>query len=84
MFQMLGLIAEFERAMIRDRVLSGIARARANGTKSGKAIGRPAVTDSMREAVRVLLRAGESERVIARQLGIGKGTVGRIRAASLD
>jgi DNA invertase Pin-like site-specific DNA recombinase len=84
MFQMLGLIAEFERAMIRDRVLSGIARARANGTKSGKAIGRPAVTDRMREEVRVLLRAGESERVIARQLGIGKGTVGRIRAASLD
>ena len=35
MFQMLGLIAEFERSMIRGRVVSGMARARTTGTKSG-------------------------------------------------
>jgi hypothetical protein len=40
MFQMLGLFAEFERTMTRERVLSGMARARFSGTKSGKAIGR--------------------------------------------
>jgi DNA invertase Pin-like site-specific DNA recombinase len=43
MFQMLGRFAEFERAMTKERVLSGMARARTSGTKSGKAIGRPAV-----------------------------------------
>ena len=80
MFQMLGLIAEFERAMIRDRVLSGLARARAGGTKSGKAIGRPAITEGTSDAVRAALSTDESERAIARRLGIGKGTVGRVRA----
>ena len=80
----LGLIAEFERAMIRDRVLSGLARARAEGTKSGRAIGRPAITPDTREAVRVALSAGESERAIARRLGIGKGTAGRVRVGLPD
>ena len=84
MFQMLGLIAEFERAMIRDRVLSGLARARESGTKSGRAIGRPAITEETRGAVRAALSAGESERAIARRLGIGKGTVGRVRAGLPD
>jgi hypothetical protein len=42
MFQMLGVFAEFERAIIRECVLAGLARAKANGTESGKPIGRPA------------------------------------------
>jgi DNA invertase Pin-like site-specific DNA recombinase len=37
MFQMLGVFAEFERAMIRERVMAGLARARADG----KQLGRP-------------------------------------------
>ena len=39
MFQMLGVFSEFERSIIRERVKSGMARAKATGTKSGKAIG---------------------------------------------
>jgi DNA invertase Pin-like site-specific DNA recombinase len=42
MFQMMGVFAEFERAIIRERVLSGIARARAEGI----ALGRPTLVDS--------------------------------------
>ena len=41
MFQMLGVFSEFEAAMIRERVRTGVARAKRNGTKSGKPIGRP-------------------------------------------
>ena len=41
MFQMMGVFAEFERSMIVERVRSGVARAKATGTKSGKAFGRP-------------------------------------------
>ena len=41
LFQMLGVFAEFERAIIQERIAAGIARARQKGTKSGKAIGRP-------------------------------------------
>ena len=40
---MCGVFAEFERAMIVERVRSGLARAKAQGTKSGRAIGRPRV-----------------------------------------
>jgi hypothetical protein len=39
--QMMGVFAEFERAMIQERVRAGLAPARAEGTKSGKPIGRP-------------------------------------------
>jgi DNA invertase Pin-like site-specific DNA recombinase len=40
LFQMLGVFAEFERSIIQERIAAGIARARAQGTKSGKAFGR--------------------------------------------
>ena len=80
-FQMLGLFAEFERSMIRGRVVSGMARARSTGTKSGRAIGRPAITDVTRDAICGLLGAGQSERAIVRQLGVSKGSIGRVRAA---
>ena len=45
---MLGVFAEFERAIIRERVPAGMARARAKGTKSGKPIGRPAIHPARR------------------------------------
>ena len=48
MFQMPGAFAEFERAIIRERVLAGMARARAKGTKSGNPIGRPPVHPARR------------------------------------
>ena len=38
MFQMMGVFAEFERSMLRERVNAGLARARAEGTQ----LGRPA------------------------------------------
>jgi DNA invertase Pin-like site-specific DNA recombinase len=36
MFQMLGVFSEFEAAMIRERVRTGITRAKRHGTKSGR------------------------------------------------
>src|SRR6202158_6021109 len=36
MFQMMGVFAEFEHAMIRERVLAGLARARAEGKTLGR------------------------------------------------
>ena len=66
MFQMLGLFAEFERGMIRERVRAGIARARISGTKSGRAIGRPPVADDTKEAIQKLLHAGQSEQAARR------------------
>ena len=65
--------------MIRERVKAGMARARVSGTKTGAAIGRPAVAGRTKEEARALLRAGHSEREVARLLGIGKGTIHRLR-----
>ncbi len=71
-FGIFASIAEFERELIRDRVRSGIAAARAKG----KRLGRPRIlVDEPRIA---LLRAqGLSWASIAGKLGIGEGTVRR-------
>src|ERR1700738_5310981 len=36
MFQMMGVFAEFERAMIRERVLAGLSRAKEQGIRLGR------------------------------------------------
>jgi DNA invertase Pin-like site-specific DNA recombinase len=52
MFQMMGVFAEFERSMIVERVRAGVARAKASGTKSGKAFGRPRVPVETEQRIR--------------------------------
>jgi DNA invertase Pin-like site-specific DNA recombinase len=77
MFQMLGTFAEFERAMIRERVNAGLARARAQG----KRLGRRRLEDSDPKkiaAIRAARRSGTGIRRIARDLGVGCGTVLRL------
>ena len=66
-----------------------MARAKAGGTKTGKAIGRPAISAEMKERIRVRLRDGAgSERDIAAQLQVSRGAVYRVcaelRVASLE
>jgi DNA invertase Pin-like site-specific DNA recombinase len=78
MFQMMGVFAEFERAMIRERVMAGLARAREEGTK----LGRRRIEDAdvkKAAAIRSALAAKTGIRRIARDLGVGVGTVLRIR-----
>jgi DNA invertase Pin-like site-specific DNA recombinase len=70
-------LSEFERDLIRERVKSGLAAARANGKRLGRQHGqRP----SDKKAAKVLnLRAqGLSIRLIARNVGLSKNTVGDI------
>jgi len=78
MFQMLGVFAEFERAMIQERVRAGMARAKAKGTKSGRPIGRPAIAPGLRVAIRDAYKAGGvGLRGVAQQFGVGVETVRR-------
>jgi len=77
LFQMCGVFAEFERAMIRERVRAGIARARA----SGKRIGRPMVGPEVEAKIRALRAQGRGIVKIARTLGVGGGTVQRVLRA---
>lgn len=78
MFQMLGVFAEFEAAMIRERVRAGVARAQRKGTKSGRAIGRPKLDPKRENAIREALAVGTGILKVARNLGVGTGTVARI------
>jgi DNA invertase Pin-like site-specific DNA recombinase len=80
MFQMLGVFSEFEAAMIRDRVRSGVARAKRNGTKSGRAIGRPRLSQETEQEAERLLSTGLGILRVARTLGIGTGTASRVAA----
>ena len=82
MFQMMGVFAEFERSMIKDRVKAGLDRAKANGTKSGKAIGRPSVTAATEARIRALRATGLGMLKIAAQAGCGVSVVQRVVAAA--
>jgi DNA invertase Pin-like site-specific DNA recombinase len=77
MFQMLGVFAEFERAMIRERVNAGLARARAQG----KTLGRPRLDSGTEKAIQKALQKGDTGmRKIAVKFGVATGTVQRINA----
>src|SRR5690606_33027703 len=52
MVQMAVVFAEYERGMMRERILAGLARAKRKGTRSGKAIGRPRVDAKVESAIR--------------------------------
>jgi DNA invertase Pin-like site-specific DNA recombinase len=76
MFQMLGVFAEFERSMIKERVRAGLARAKA----AGKKLGRPSLPKEKEDAIRAaLVKPGRpGVRMIAAQFGVDPSTVQRI------
>jgi DNA invertase Pin-like site-specific DNA recombinase len=78
LFQMLGVFAEFERAIIVERVRAGIARARGEG----KHLGRPRINGETEQAIRSALAEGKGIRKVARECGVGVSVVQRVRAES--
>lgn len=68
-FDMLGVFAEFETNLRRERQAEGIASAKAKGVYKG----RPPKID--RNEIRLRLKAGERPTEIARHLGISRTTV---------
>ena len=71
-FSVFGAIGEFERNLIRERVVAGQQRAKAAGVH----IGRPTkMNDGMRSAIKVMHENGMSIRQIAKSCKVGIGTV---------
>jgi DNA invertase Pin-like site-specific DNA recombinase len=74
MFQVTGAFAEFERSMIRQRVHAGLKRA----VESGKTLGRPRISPAIEKRIQTQLRAGKGILKVAREVGVGTGTVQRV------
>jgi len=74
MYQMLGVFSEFERAMIRERINAGLARARSQG----KTLGRPRVSLKVENKIKKLRATGKGIRKIASELRVGVSTVMRV------
>jgi DNA invertase Pin-like site-specific DNA recombinase len=78
MLQMAAVFAELERGMIRERVMAGLARVRAEGKKT---LGQPKVGNKVEGATRARLTAGDGMLKGSKSLGVGVSTVMRVRAA---
>jgi DNA invertase Pin-like site-specific DNA recombinase len=79
MFQIIGAMAEFERALIQERVKAGLRNARAKGKRFGRP---PALVDA--DAVAALWREGLSWSQVCRTLNVSKGTAQRSIASVPD
>jgi putative DNA-invertase from lambdoid prophage Rac len=75
---LLAGIAEFERDLLRERVRSGLAAAKARGRVLGRQPGQRPKSDRLAPKVLTLVAAGRSYRLIGRELGLSKNTVADI------
>lgn len=74
--QVLAAVAEFELDLLKERTHAGLARAKAEG----KVMGRPpALTPAQQLEVRHKLQAGTPVAALAREFGVGRATVQRLR-----
>ncbi|MGF6888619.1 DNA invertase Pin-like site-specific DNA recombinase [Nocardia sp. GAS34] len=72
MLDIIGAIAQFERALIKERRLAGIAKAKERGVYKGR---RPALTDEQAEQLRARAAAGVSKTQLAEDFHISRDTV---------
>lgn len=70
-FQIVGAVAEFEKDIIRERVIAGLA----NAKQKGKRLGRPPVSDDLCKKAVELRSKGLSFRKIGQTLSINEGTI---------
>ena len=75
MIQMASVFGEQERQIIRSRVLAGLDRVR----QQGKKLGRPKVSPKIEDAIRTHLSAGNGILKVAALVGVGSGTVQRVK-----
>jgi DNA invertase Pin-like site-specific DNA recombinase len=77
MFSMLSVFAEFERSILRERIMAGLRR-------STKKSGRPPLDYLVRRKIEKALGSGMSINATAKKLRVGVGTVHRIKTRLAD
>jgi DNA invertase Pin-like site-specific DNA recombinase len=78
MLTIMGGVAEFERAMIRERQLEGIAKARQAGKYRGR---QSTMTAAQVKVIRDRVDAGENKSALAREFRLSRQTIYNILAA---
>lgn len=89
MLQMAAVFAELERGMIVERIKAGLARAKTEtpeqrAKKGKKAFGRPPISPEREAAIRAALFERKGILKVAREVGVGSGTVQRVRKAMVQ
>ena len=72
LLSVMGAVAEFERALIRERQMEGIALAKKKGKFKGR---KPKLSDQDIEVLRSRAKAGEKKAELAREYGISRETI---------
>ena len=72
LLSIMGSFAEFERALIRERQMEGIAAARKRGVYTGR---KKALTDSQVGEIRGRVAGGETKAALAREYGVSRETL---------
>ena len=80
MIQMASVFGEQGRSMLRSKVLAGLDRVR----QQGKKLGRPKVSPKVENTIRTHLSAGNGILKVAAMVGVGSGTVQRVRRQMSD
>jgi len=75
MYQMMGVFAEFERAMIQERVRAGLRRAKEEGKQLGRLRLAPDLEKRILDALKARKDTGDSVRKIAARFGVAASTV---------
>ena len=86
MLQMAAVFAELERAMIRERIMAGLVRVKSESAeqrrqRGKKAIGRPRIPANIEALIRTQLALGTGIVKVAKENGVGVGTVQRVKRA---
>ncbi len=83
-FQVAGVFAELERAMINARTKAGIEKAKNDGVKFGRVTGsKNKTTVDKIEKIKIFLHAGKSYDWITKELSVSKKTIADIKKSPL-
>ncbi len=72
----INAVAQFERDLLIERTQSGLARAKAEGKRMGRP---PALSTAQQTDVKARLEAGDAVAAIARDIGVSRQTIMRVR-----
>lgn len=81
MMQIMGAVAEFERALIKERQMEGIQKAKEQGKHLGR---KPALSPEKEQELKTRADAGDEKKALAKEFGISRQTLYRVLARLKD